>query len=461
MTQALAVRTETLPLPHFAGERAEQSVLGSMLIAGEACQVAVNMLLPHHFATKQHQWLFQSFIAIFQKTGGLNEVIAEAYLSKRKMEPEQRERLQAYLGAIQMNTPSAARIEEYCNIVLDAYEHREIENAVALLQKGIRDGVELRTLVPQFVDATNAILVERSHKVEAEAVSQEIEDEIEGRRMNIAIPGFPCLSTVKMFLPGCIAGLVGTPGSGKSMMLVEWFWRWEFCGVPVACLMLESGLAFHLRRCLAQLAARTELLDDVWCKSHPDEARSLRGERQAQIDRLEKTGTVQAMPRGATCAHLVRWMDQQFREGKKILGIDPLAAMSGQEKRFLDHEKLLGESQNLAEKYKGRVLYAMHPKPLGRGERRRPSLDQLPGSADFQKFLDACIWLSSHDALEGEFPKLDEYGYPDKAFTGLKYKHDYNRTITVIKKRRAGGWMPVIGANMDSKTLWTSECGWL
>jgi len=102
-------------------------------------------------------------------------------------------------------------------------------------------------------------------------------------------------------------------------------------------------------------------------------------------------------------------------------------------------------ARTFAVKYKGRVLFSMHPTVNVAG----------------RLWIICQVHQTSRSSSTREFPKLDEYGYPDKQFPHLKYPHDYNRTITVIKKRRAGGWMPVIGANMDSKTLWTFERGWL
>ncbi|MDD2422233.1 MAG: replicative DNA helicase [Heliobacteriaceae bacterium] len=131
---------------------AEQAVLGSMLLDGEAINTATELLRPEDFYKDAHQLIFQTLLTLFQRgepadlvtlteelrrTGGLDRVGGIAYLVE--------------LGNV---VPTAANVEHYTRIVAEKSTLRQvIRAATGITQKGYAGNEAVAAILDQAEQA--------------------------------------------------------------------------------------------------------------------------------------------------------------------------------------------------------------------------------------------------------------------------------------------------------------------
>jgi replicative DNA helicase len=106
------VYAERLP-PHDIN--AEESVIGSMLIDGEAITKVASFLKPADFYSEKNRWCYEACLALFERSEAINQVTVAHELSLN-------ERLEgvggtAYLSHLVMKVPTSVHAEDYGRIV--------------------------------------------------------------------------------------------------------------------------------------------------------------------------------------------------------------------------------------------------------------------------------------------------------------------------------------------------------
>ena len=115
---------ERLP-PH--DERAEESVIGSLLIDGDAIVSAVGILQPEDFYRERNRWCYEACLALWDSNEAINAVTVGHRLAMMN-------RLEeiggpAYLGHLVNYVPTSAHLEHYARIVSRTHTLRRLIGA--------------------------------------------------------------------------------------------------------------------------------------------------------------------------------------------------------------------------------------------------------------------------------------------------------------------------------------------
>ena len=115
---------ERLP-PH--DERAEESVIGSLLIDGDAIVSAVGILQPEDFYRERNRWCYEACLALWDSNEAINAVTVGHRLAMM-------DRLEeiggpAYLGHLVNYVPTSAHLEHYARIVSRTHTLRRLIGA--------------------------------------------------------------------------------------------------------------------------------------------------------------------------------------------------------------------------------------------------------------------------------------------------------------------------------------------
>ena len=103
---------EKLP-PHDIA--AEESVIGSLLVDGEAISQIAGVLKPEDFYREQHKWCYEACLNLFHRSEAINQVTLGHELSSSDHLEEMGGA--AYLTYLAASVPTSVHIEYYANIV--------------------------------------------------------------------------------------------------------------------------------------------------------------------------------------------------------------------------------------------------------------------------------------------------------------------------------------------------------
>ena len=106
---------------------AEQSVLGSMLIAPDSWDKVTDILIDADFYNRSHQHIFKSIIRILERNQPVDLVTVSEDLEHNELLDDAGGF--AYLGELAKNTPSAANVVAYAEIIKERAIRRELIGA--------------------------------------------------------------------------------------------------------------------------------------------------------------------------------------------------------------------------------------------------------------------------------------------------------------------------------------------
>jgi replicative DNA helicase len=116
-------KVERLKIPPHSIE-AEQSVLGSMLIAPDAWDKVAELVNDEDFYNRSHQIIFRAILRLLRKSQPIDLITVSEDLEERN-ELEDAGGF-AYLGELARNTPSAANVIAYAQIIKERAVTREL-----------------------------------------------------------------------------------------------------------------------------------------------------------------------------------------------------------------------------------------------------------------------------------------------------------------------------------------------
>ena len=100
--------------PH--DQRAEESVLGSLLIDGESIINTVRFLEPEDFYNERNRWCYEACLSLWQDNEAINSVTVGHRLALMSRLDEVGGA--AYLGHLVASVPTSAHVEYYARIVV-------------------------------------------------------------------------------------------------------------------------------------------------------------------------------------------------------------------------------------------------------------------------------------------------------------------------------------------------------
>lgn len=245
-----------------------------------------------------------------------------------------------------------------------------------------------------------------------------------GTRFAQEFIGWKVLSDTQCLLPGTLTLLCGSPGKGKSFFFLEAIWRWCMQGVRAGILALEGNPEDHLWRVLAQMSGCSDVLRTRWVRKNRAAADNIFEKYRLKLQQAEPHIYTPPPQQKADCKWILGWLQARCGEGYRVLVIDPITMMQGQERRYLDHEAFVYEAKTIIARSGASLICVSHPKDGKPGEDPPPSLNSLPGSKAWQRFTDTILWLECHAPDEALFK--DAMG---------PIRRRYNRTLIPLKVR--------------------------
>ena len=170
---------EKLP-PHNI--EAEEAVIGSLLIDGEAIPQVATFLRPSDFYREQNRWCYEACLSLFQRDDAINQVtVAHELTAGNRLEEVGG---QAFLSHLVMGVPTSVHIEHYARIVNRTATLRRLINAAGQIAtigyagdgdveatlaqadeflfqvrsgRSVRDFIPLRELLDQYLEESAVI----------------------------------------------------------------------------------------------------------------------------------------------------------------------------------------------------------------------------------------------------------------------------------------------------------------
>lgn len=251
-----------LQVPHST--LAEQSVLGSMLIDGACIPDVMERLRPDDFYLQRNRTLFDVMFTMFNRFETIDSVTV---VDRLKQTGHYDENTTPYLSQLMLNTPTAANVLDYVNIVADKALLRRVGETAGELGELVR--TEAGTAAQVLEMAEQRIYAIRQGRAargmsHISAVMNEVWDTIKERQAQGG--EFTGISTGLIDLDRRISGLnnsdliilAARPGVGKSSLAMN-------IAVEAAKHSGKSVAVFSLEMSRAQLGMRlvsTEALMD-------------------------------------------------------------------------------------------------------------------------------------------------------------------------------------------------------
>lgn len=429
---------------------AEICVLAAMMLDGESCARLLAMLTRDSFLLPDHQYLYDAILNLHGAGTKIDSVMVVHEL--RRAGTYEKMGGKDYLARILGSVPSAAHGEQYARIVRDHHRRRWVHKAALAAahqaykhdSDPIKIASELRQQFSQLIRRASVGLDRDGGSKELAGLIHETES---GQRRSIDFP-HPILSRLtKALLPATITLVCGTPGDGKTFLMLSMLMDLLGRGVEAAIFMLEGDRKYHLARCLGLLAGDCRLLDDEairngngWAKEISDQhAESIEVVGRSIFDSTREECTLEA---------LGRWVERESKN-HRILIIDPITLAEAGKDRYTADEAFMRIARDAITETGTSLIIVTHPKTQ-KGRHGPPSLDDLAGGAVYPRAAETVLALRKHDE-----PK--QYRMIDK--NGCEAHGRANRELRILKARNGRGGGHHLAMDFHGATLQFNELG--
>lgn len=274
-----------------------------------------------------------------------------------------------------------------------------------------------------------------------------IENTIAGRRVAVPLPWAWLSKLARPLLPATVTLVCGSPGAGKSFMLLESGYHLHRSGVAVAMFCLEETRADALLRLLAQLAEDARLLDPEWVKANPEVSRVRLAVHQSDLDSfaacIHDAPDVQP-----TLEYLADWTRDRAAEGVRVVIIDPISVADMGSEPWNTSTKFMVSATRAIRGSGASLVLAVHPRK-GAAINGLVDLDSVAGGAAFTRQAQSVFWLERH---------ADDHKSTIGGMTG-RFEVTANRTVHILKARNAPGQGTRLAFGFDGDTLRFHEKG--
>lgn len=320
---------------------------------------------------------------------------------------------------------------------LDLHEKEDLADIVSQLQTLGKNGTEITAELRKIISKARPLgPLDRLH--------QRIRAIATGEYRVVSWP-WPMLSNLtQALLPGTVTLLAGTIGSSKSFMLLQAVLYWLDQAERIACYSLEGDRPFHLSRALAQLSGVANYTDVEWVAENPLVAESSIKEHSEKLERFSGHLWASDNLGAETLEQLAEWIQAQAKLGRRLIAIDPVTAASRTAKPWIADLAFLKSTKKTGADYGCSVILVTHPTK----DTLEPTLQNLAGSAAYQRFVDCVITLQNHEPKESRVKT---------ACGSIDMKH--SRTISIEKARNGKGTGIRLAFEFSRESLTLKELG--
>lgn len=256
--------------------------------------------------------------------------------------------------------------------------------------------------------------------------------------------GFHALDDLVQILPGSLNLICGSPGSSKSLLMLQLAARWHKEKTKTAVFELEKDRVFHLRRALAQESGLAMLTNNRWVKHNAGLAQQTAIEYADWMDNFGRI--IYAYPdRMVYQRDIVSWIQQRADNGCRAVIIDPATKAERQDEPYKADGLFVQQLARIATTTRLIIFLVLHPSktivPM-------PDLAQIAGGAAYGRFADNAIWLENHE------PKTSSV----KTICGTT-EAEHDRTLWILKSRDGAGTGAKIAFCFNNENLTLRELG--
>ena len=265
-------------------------------------------------------------------------------------------------------------------------------------------------------------------------------------KLSVAPLPWPILNHLTQALfPGTSTVFCGSPGSAKSLMLIQALKYWHENDVPACAYMIEESREYHLMRLLAQHCGLSGLTEYDWISKNAETAEVALDTAEDLLHAVE--GKLWANPtRAPLYREVAEWVEQRAKEGYRVICVDPVTkARPETHKPYIEEQDMLDAIQRITTAYNISCLLVTHPKQAFKG---RPNMNDLAGGAAVSRFCQTILWVHKHDL------KFSDIATP----CGTE-SQEHNRTLHILKARNGKDETVRLAAYFDPNTLVTQELG--
>lgn len=434
------MNTDTIPPNDM---KLERNILSAMMQDKYGARIACEDLIKDDFYNARHAATFELFAEIFARDGDVDPIVVADEIRKRKLEPLVGSVIEA-TAFIEDKIPHHLSIEKHTRILKEySYKRKILSKCHEASQLAANGGSEdeIQTVLARYVEQA------KSQVPTLNKLDSQLEDTIAGRRYAVPLPWVRLSRLTQALLPGTITVLCGSPGATKSFMLLQAVMFWCAEGVPVACLELEDGVTYHLRRMLAQLADESRLTNDEWCKTNPEQAREALGVHGNQLQAYSSTLHELTREKKPTIETALHWIGIQAANGARVMAIDPYTLLDfGREVWTIDR-KFLTAAKAIVEDWRASLVLIVHPRKHAPND-DSVTLDDVALSASLSRLSQTVLWLSAHK------PKAETL----MVSTGRE-SLEFNRTLHILKARNGTGEKVKLAFQFRRESLTLEEIG--
>ena len=256
--------------------------------------------------------------------------------------------------------------------------------------------------------------------------------------------GFHALDDLVQILPGSLNLICGSPGSSKSLLVLQLAARWHKEKIKTAVFELEKDRVFHLRRALAQESELAMITNNKWVRHNAGLAQQTAIEYADWMDSFGRM--IYACPdRMVYQKDVIEWVQQRADNGCRAVIIDPATKGERQDEPYKADGLFVQQLARIATTTRLIIFLVLHPSktivPM-------PDLAQIAGGAAYGRFADNVIWLENHE------PKTSSV----KTCCGTT-EAEHDRTLWVLKSRDGAGTGSRIAFTFNTENLTLRELG--
>jgi KaiC/GvpD/RAD55 family RecA-like ATPase len=308
-------------------------------------------------------------------------------------------------------------------------------------------GFEIKQLCGHSVDGPVRLEKKKVGLTKLQGFEEHLEHRVSGNFSTLPTfyPEFE--KCIRHTLPGTVTVICGGPGSGKSFFANQLILEFLFHGYRPALCALEENENFHTYRAMAQLSGTAKIMDPNWAENNPEAIRDIYRCYQTMLkEYLDHTLTI-PNKKIVTYQDLLHWAKNRIRKEYDVIVIDPITAVTVQNRRDIEDAYFINELKGLMEASGKRAILVTHPKQqLNRVE----SLHNMAGGSAFERFVQCVLWLTRVDFnTDREVLQNGNFG-----------TFNFNRTIRNLKCRNGTLFETALwGFQMDVNTLNFKEIG--
>lgn len=256
--------------------------------------------------------------------------------------------------------------------------------------------------------------------------------------------GFNCLDDIMQILPGSLNLVCGSPGSSKSLLMLQLAAAWYRQKIKTAVFELEKDRVFHLRRALAQESGLAMLTNNRWAKHNAELAQKTAIEHLDFMDNFGRL--IYATPEKIIYQKdVIEWTKQRADAGCRAVIIDPATKAERTDEPYKADGVFVQQLAQVATLTRLVIFLVLHP---SKALVALPDLTQIAGGAAYGRFADNAVWLEHHE------PKTSQV---KTACGTTDIQHD--RTLWVLKSRDGAGTGSRIAFQFIGDNLTLRELG--